>query len=71
MATAVAVEWLASMLAAVITVNVAVVRSVKRRPCATCHRRRVVYTLSVTSIPFGNPDNDWRCLSCWGLRNRG
>lgn len=64
----VSVDWQTSGLGAVVTMSVAVVRSTKRRLCASCRRRRVVYTLTVTVQPFGNPDNDWRCLSCWGLR---
>lgn len=55
-------------LTATLSLEVAAVRSVHPRRCPVCGRKRVLYALTLTGSPLGNPDVMWRCGPDAGLR---
>ena len=58
----------ATGLTATLILEVAVVRSIRPRRCPVCKRKRVLYALTLTGAPVGNPDVQWRCAPDGGLR---
>jgi hypothetical protein len=55
-------------LTATLSLEVAAVRSRHPRRCPVCGRKRVLYALTLTGSPLGNPDIQWRCAPDAGLR---
>jgi hypothetical protein len=62
------IVWHPTGMSAGVQVEVAVVRATRSRSCEQCHRKRVLYALSLTQGLLGNPEHPWRCAPCWGLR---
>jgi hypothetical protein len=62
------VRFLGTGMRAALTTEVAVVRGSHPRRCENCGRRRVVFALTFTTVPLGNPEHPWKCAPCWGMR---
>jgi len=66
-----AIRYHPTGMTASLTVEVAVVRSPHSRKCSACGRKRVLFALTFTDRPVGNPESPWKCAPCWGLREEG